>query len=778
MTSDPSNIDQGDIIKPLQESNIDSKIETKDQLSNHLQNTMDLLSEGEEIVNNENKIMEKSSNDIKKAEILNTDNEEQINISKDGLNFPPNQPEQKVDVVVDLTTEKGEHVDNPPKIGVPNNIEEESKSIVETKESDHITDKQELEPNISKNLIANSQIGEIEMTTNKDHEALESHNENHAHPSVETNEEVPNQPPKPIESFSVSDTNISESIVIEQETIPSEIKHVEAKEILETNIVGNSQQNIDNEKNGLHQSLVSTQELSVNDCDNKVKSNLIIEKNTGSISNDNDQIHSKPDNTSVYVHDESEKLVPNSNNTELGQIPNNQDSNEKDEKPIESEMSHNHQTEESNRSEFSEIKIDDNEFDTDSINKMQVIKDPTKDQGLHKAEHSHHTKVVKQNKPCLEVSQPFTESVADEIVEEEDHNEENDIMITGLKSPRAKIPRIPEPRESRFSEDELKNALQKLIQKGVMPPLDMQSDLMDFARKQSVVHMINENYDSAQQIDNAMKLLSSSLNSDHIKYESDQITKVIAERLDQASKQQKSIEETFKSMIIKHKEQEQEKLEQMKKNHEAEIHRFEEQWTKPETLLPYSKPSSKLLQMRKMQKSLAIAHDFEGAKRMKIACEELQNNESVKAERKVEIAMKSQYQALLDKQEKEIKCLIKNGERKLALLESQREIELRSNENLRKQLSLKTGSQKQTNKKASVTVPLVTSRGSSEARSSTTGLLSHRTRNQFAVFKRSPENSKLDVKPIEVKTIIKPLASSPRKSSSSKMTGRPSTTLH
>ena len=393
-------------------------------------------------------------------------------------------------------------------------------------------------------------------------------------------------------------------------------------------------------------------------------------------------------------------------------------------------------------------------------------KEKTSSSSEYEEEESEYEEEYEEDKKEKGEKLAISGSVTPEINQEENQEpqeDEDSVMVTAVKS-NSKIP-IFETQQSLYSDEELAAAYKKLIQKKTLPPYEMRQSLIEYGRKQSVQHTILEEYDAAQADDDAVNLLLQSLSDDNRANASDMEKQNIKERLDEVSRNQKAVEEKYKEIINNLKQQDKINFEKLLQEQEEERKRFEEQWSNEDAVLPFSKPSSQLLQIRRMQKAMALAHEFPRAKQLKIQADQMQKEEAQIASKQAEEVMKAKYMVLLEKQQRQIECFQKNCERKIAVKECARDAELNSLENTRKQLMTRSTTRI---KRPTVTIPMVTSR---DGRSTPggSGLVTQRTRTQYATYKKAPEKSKLDVKPLDVKSIIRPLTPSPRKAQSQRL---------
>lgn len=376
----------------------------------------------------------------------------------------------------------------------------------------------------------------------------------------------------------------------------------------------------------------------------------------------------------------------------------------------------------------------------------------------------------------INLTEPIINTISQTNEEEEEgqpiDNQEGDILITQLGKSYAEtqtevdctsedesnhddqqdeeIPPIP---TSKYTDEELEEALKKQLTKKVLPPIDMREELIAYAKKQSLYKLMAEDYDQASKIDEAIAENARSLEMDQKQTDTTFVNNQLKARLDNAEKNKKDIQETYKTKIDEFKENEANERVKMNERHETERRDFEHKWSTQETLSQFSKPSSKLLHLKRMQKTLALSHDFANARQLKLTADRMQKEESIKASKKATDSMKRAYQNLMNQQQNEIRCFNENCQRKLTKIEADRDNDLYVNQNLRTQLTANLKNPKIV-KKPIMVVPNMSRSGS---RRPLTSLLSGRTRTELANFRNSAELPKLDVKIGDIKSITKPL---------------------
>ena len=300
---------------------------------------------------------------------------------------------------------------------------------------------------------------------------------------------------------------------------------------------------------------------------------------------------------------------------------------------------------------------------------------------------------------------------------------------------------------SMYSEEELAAALQKYLKNGTMPPQEMRSELITYTQSLMVEAITKEEYDYAASLDNAMSQFSSSIVVDRKSSNNEEEDKSLKARIEQTNQRGKEIAEKWAGIITSFKETENQKLDDLSKAHESEKMQFQSRWQQPESLVQFTKPSPALLQLKRQQKAFAIARKFDQAKQLKRMAEQMQKAESQRAIKRANAVMEKQYSILVEKQEKEFKCAVDLSQRKLRELEVQRDREMAANDNLKKQLTTRLNEPKMI-KKSNVLPSLdpVLERN----------VYTSNARHKMAIYRKSLDKARLEIKATEIKTIVKP----------------------
>ena len=326
---------------------------------------------------------------------------------------------------------------------------------------------------------------------------------------------------------------------------------------------------------------------------------------------------------------------------------------------------------------------------------------------------------------------------------------------------RDDVPALP-PIEQ-FSPDELHAALQRMIKTKKLPPQEMRQSLLGYGRKQTLYKLMEEDYDSAAKIDEAVEQLAAAIKAEENSPE-DQAQ--LQNYLEDAKTRKFQIEERHKQMVSTLKEDEERRRSQLEQQHESERQAFENHWASTGTVRQFTKPSSALFQIRKQQRAYAISHDFASAKALKKMGDSLQKEESERASKRAATVMKRQYAIMLAKQEKENRCFLELQKRKFTQLEVEKKHDIEVNDNFKNAVEYRLNNPK-TVKKPKIQIPQTTARG---VDLKGTALLTYRTRNQYSNFIRAPDKTRLDVRIGDIKKITKSMNPPPKKGKNPKDT--------
>lgn len=295
------------------------------------------------------------------------------------------------------------------------------------------------------------------------------------------------------------------------------------------------------------------------------------------------------------------------------------------------------------------------------------------------------------------------------------------------------------------SEEELHAALDLMIQKGVLPDAEIRPEVINYARKLGSKKMLEESYDEAGEIDVAIDIMFTSIEEDRIKEEEIIKAAELQSRFDHAISKKKETQDKYIEMINDEQNRYKEKYDEIIKRHSLEIESFKDEWRNPDRVKTFNKPSSKLFQMRKQQKSMALLHDFQNAKQMKKMADQLEKQEADAALNRAKEAMKIEYQLIIERQQKELFCLKENHDKNMNTIKMSQGKDEELVQNTMQLLKFKIEASK-TSRKPRLMVPVPKQRPTTSQSVPTTGMITYRTRSQLNNFRKESDKSRLPLK--------------------------------
>ena len=220
--------------------------------------------------------------------------------------------------------------------------------------------------------------------------------------------------------------------------------------------------------------------------------------------------------------------------------------------------------------------------------------------------------------------------------------------------------------------DPVYDAMNKLIEKKEIPPPELQRNVLSLLKKETIRSIVTEEYDYAQSVEEAALYLRRSMEQELMKAKAEHDKQVMEQRIDKVRKEILIENEEWDSYLQEFGNEQKKLRLELLQRHKKELKNYEEKWSDPNMMIPFSKPSPQLLQLRRQQKSLALTKNFAEAKLFKQKADELQKKEAVEAEKRAIVSIRNGYQLLLEKHQKEIQCFDEHEQRSLTYIKTEK----------------------------------------------------------------------------------------------------------
>jgi hypothetical protein len=208
-----------------------------------------------------------------------------------------------------------------------------------------------------------------------------------------------------------------------------------------------------------------------------------------------------------------------------------------------------------------------------------------------------------------------------------------------------------------YSDDELLAAMKKMLARNQSPPQPMLHPMLKFVQNELPTAIAARRYRDASDFERATRLLHQFIDGSNeynrIKSKRDRVLAKIAGA-------RQSLVQTIELWDQKLKEAEAAQVrhvQELKQSQQRESAEFESDWSDPDFLLEFRKPSSLLLQLRDREHALALAKSFAEAEEIGRRADQLEREELAKQNERATVAMKAHYQHLLERHSKEMSCV-------------------------------------------------------------------------------------------------------------------------
>ncbi|KAH0795761.1 hypothetical protein GPJ56_000339 [Histomonas meleagridis] len=232
-------------------------------------------------------------------------------------------------------------------------------------------------------------------------------------------------------------------------------------------------------------------------------------------------------------------------------------------------------------------------------------------------------------------------------------------LVVSDNVPPIPIRRAPPP--PRYSIEELDRELNKFIhpkrgKKAEQIPRDMRRPLLQHLSRRKVEAIEKQDYDKGDQLNTALINIRKSLQSYTMQTDAQNEQQITRARLQEVREEYSHMEDEWDHRLkeLQQKMDDQEK--ELKEKQENEIKTFTDEWNDPKSLNEFNKPSPILIQIRSVEKNMALTGDFKGAKAMKKRGEELEKKETREAQAKAEASMRRAYACLERKHQRELEA--------------------------------------------------------------------------------------------------------------------------
>jgi siroheme synthase (precorrin-2 oxidase/ferrochelatase) len=218
--------------------------------------------------------------------------------------------------------------------------------------------------------------------------------------------------------------------------------------------------------------------------------------------------------------------------------------------------------------------------------------------------------------------------------------------------------------------------LQKFLETRVIPDADRRMRLVQHVQRRKVNALCANDFVEARRCQELFQDLSSAIAgvniTSHFQQRVDAIEAKLADAVDRVEEFATETERLVRDEMARHED----RRRQLEAGLEKELDEFETKWNDETFLLRFAKPSTRLLELQGIVRSLVLQKDLERAETFRLQVAQLEKHESHNAQERAEAEMHKAHVALQQKQDGERLAFKTLCETEMRVLVSQRELGL------------------------------------------------------------------------------------------------------
>jgi hypothetical protein len=220
---------------------------------------------------------------------------------------------------------------------------------------------------------------------------------------------------------------------------------------------------------------------------------------------------------------------------------------------------------------------------------------------------------------------------------------------------------------------ELVEALTSLLRSESIPVPHMRAAVVRLANVRKLEALMASQYRGASQYEKALSLMRRRIATD----EAQEVTKrKLAARREFLESRRVWLNEEYGMRLERARELNAGRYDEILARHRFELEQFKAKWQDPEFLRQFNHPSSKLLELRNLEKKFALMRSYDNAKQMKATADRLQAREEGAMQDHIDTVMRREFARLREQQKSEAEKMIAHDDKVLESLERQRQSEL------------------------------------------------------------------------------------------------------
>lgn len=227
-----------------------------------------------------------------------------------------------------------------------------------------------------------------------------------------------------------------------------------------------------------------------------------------------------------------------------------------------------------------------------------------------------------------------------------------------------------------YSDEAIQSAYDHLIDFDEIPDSSMFSQILQKAHREKLAAINSQDYDKAKRIEEIINLINRENDSVAFQAPYNSETRYLHEREVRLQQRFRDTKVKYKSKLEKHTENSEFRLQQLKDKHQKEIDDLRTKYQDPAFLRTFNRPSKQLITMRKSERKLALAKQYEEARKVKILADREQQHQERKMQETAKQSMQNEYIKLIDRQQRETEKMMEFDKKTVSDIQTAKHKEL------------------------------------------------------------------------------------------------------
>ena len=240
---------------------------------------------------------------------------------------------------------------------------------------------------------------------------------------------------------------------------------------------------------------------------------------------------------------------------------------------------------------------------------------------------------------------------------------------------------------SNYTDEELKKMVDKMLTTKKSPDLEAIPAMKQYVEGQMREAVMAQKYDYGAKMELADEMMDQFLECDDSAAQREKIRKEAEDKLLETKGRIEELKKEYDERISKLKSDQNNRIMELENEHQTQVDEFEKKWADPNFTTQFNKPSQRVLNLRQIEQTLAIAKLFDRAKEVKLQADDLQKRDLEEARRNAVVTMRKEFEVLDQKQKREMECLLQYAKRNVENVELERDKRIRPLEQIVQRLT-------------------------------------------------------------------------------------------